>query len=311
MPSSSSSGRRTRAVEMRGLPSRAMRAAALPAALALAMVSWGFPSPQAGGAGGSGAGLSGDASDHRFSDPARIDNPWSPLVPGTQFVLEGRSNRGHGRLPHRVVFTVTDLTKVIDGVAARVLWDRDYNAGRLLEAELALHAQDDDGNVWNFGEYPEEHEPGKPVKAPDTWLAGVAGARAGILMPATPRAGTASYLQGWAPDIEFADRARVARTGRRACVPRHCYRNVLVTDEWNPSEPREHQLKYYARGIGNIRVGAAGGREREDLVLVRVRHLGAWAMAEARRQALTLERRAYALRNDRFGVTPPARRDAP
>ena len=28
-----------------------------------------------------------------------------------QFTYEGRSNRGQGRLPHRVVFTVTSLTQ--------------------------------------------------------------------------------------------------------------------------------------------------------------------------------------------------------
>jgi hypothetical protein len=38
-----------------------------------------------------------------FSAPTRVDNPWHPLAPGTQFVFEGRSNRGLGRLPHRVI----------------------------------------------------------------------------------------------------------------------------------------------------------------------------------------------------------------
>ena len=36
--------------------------------------------------------------------------------PGIQYVFEGAANRGHGREPHRVITTVTDLTKVIDGV---------------------------------------------------------------------------------------------------------------------------------------------------------------------------------------------------
>src|SRR3954452_9343042 len=55
-----------------------------------------------------------------FSAPTRVDNRWHPLVPGTQFVFEGRANRGHGARPHRVIFTVTGLTKTIDGVAAVV-----------------------------------------------------------------------------------------------------------------------------------------------------------------------------------------------
>jgi hypothetical protein len=247
-----------------------------------------------------------------FSRPESIDNRWFPLPPGTQFILEGRANRASGRLHHRVVFTVTDLTKVIDGVRTLVLWDRDYNAGTLEEAEITFHAQDDEGTVWNFGEYPEEYKHGKLTGAPDTWLSGTAGARAGILMLGNPRVGTPSYLQGWAPAIEFADRARVYQTGRRNCIPLSCYENVLVTDEWNPAEPGAHQRKFYAPGVGNIRVGATGkDSERETLVLVKVRHLSRGAMATIRAQALTLDRRAYRTRPDLYSHTPPAQRMPP
>ena len=99
-----------------------------------------------------------DFDAKNFSDSTKIDNKYSPLEPGTQFIFEGRSNRGLGRLPHQVIFTVTDLTKEINGVRTVVLWDRDINAGKLLEGELALWAQDDDGNVWLLGEYPEEYD---------------------------------------------------------------------------------------------------------------------------------------------------------
>jgi hypothetical protein len=254
----------------------------------------------------------GNVAGDTFSDPVRIDNRWFPLTPGTQFILGGRANRGQGRLRHRVVFTVTDLTKVINGVRNLVLWDRDYNAGRLQEAEITFHAQDDEGKVWNFGEYPEEYKGGKFAGAPDTWIGGTAGARQGILMLADARVGTPSYLQGWAPAIEFADRARVYRTGRRNCVPLACYENVLVTDEWNPAEPGAHQRKYYAPGVGNIRVGAAGDDEEgETLVLVTVRHLSSGAMATVRRQALKLDARAYRTKPDVYGHTPPAKRMDP
>jgi hypothetical protein len=238
-----------------------------------------------------------------FSDPTAIDNEWFPLVPGTQFVLEGRADRGRGRLPHRLVFTVTDLTKVIDRVTTRVLWDRDYNAGALAEEELAFHAQDDNGTVWNLGEYPEEYEKGKFVGAPSTWIAGLAGARPGVLMPAKPRAGTPSYLQGWAPDIEFADRAKVDTTGRSTCVPSGCYRNVLVVDEWNPYEKGAHELKYYAPGVGNVRVGARGGQEREVLVLTEIRHLGSNELEQARARVQELDAHGAIVSPTLYGAT--------
>ena len=250
-----------------------------------------------------------DFDPANFTHSTRIDNPWSPLRPGTQFVFEGRSNRGHGRLPHRVVTTVTDLTKVIDGVRTVVLWDRDINGGRLLEGELAFQAQDDDGTVWNLGEYPEEYEGGKVEGAPDSWIAGVAGARGGIMLRAAPRAGTSSYLQGFAPAIEFADRARVLRAGLRDCVPLRCFTNVLVTDETNPNEPADgHQRKFYAQGVGPIRAAPMGGREKEVLVLTAVRHLSPAAMAAVRREALTLDRRGYTVSKKVYGRTPRAQR---
>ena len=174
-----------------------------------------------------------DFDPNRFDQSPNIDNEWLPEKPGTQFVYEGSAIDDEGRrISRRVVTTITDLTKVIDGVRTVVIWDRDYDDGQLVEGEIAFHAQDNDGNVWLLGEYPEEYEEGgKFVGAPSTWIAGMAGAKPGILMRATPRLGTSSYSQGWAPVSEFADRAEVYKVGQKTCVPVDCYQNVLVTNE--------------------------------------------------------------------------------
>jgi len=241
-----------------------------------------------------------------FPRRPKVANPWNPLVPGMQLIMEGRANRGGGLLPHRTILTVTDLTKVIDGVRTVVLLDQDYNQGRLSEAELAFHAQDDAGNVWNLGEYPEIYAGGQFRGAPDTWIAGMAGATAGVIMRAHPRLETSSYRQGRAPRIEFYDCASVLRTGQRACVPSRCYDRVLVTDEWSPLDPESgHQRKYYAPGIGNIKITAVGDPEGETLVLVSVAHIGAAALAAARAKALTMDRRAYRV-SAVYRQTPPA-----
>ena len=50
---------------------------------------------------------------------------------------------------------------------------------RLQEQELAFFAQDDQGNVWNFGEYPEEYDNGKFTGAPSTWIRNEGGAYGG------------------------------------------------------------------------------------------------------------------------------------
>src|SRR5687767_228747 len=56
-----------------------------------------------------------------FSNPTRIDNRYFPLAPGTEWVYEGSVTEEGERTPHQVVFTVTSLTKVIEGVKTRVV----------------------------------------------------------------------------------------------------------------------------------------------------------------------------------------------
>ena len=141
------------------------------------------------------------ASD--FTDPTKINNKWLPLVPGTQFFLEGTINVDGVSQPHRVIFTVSDVTKVIDGVRTRVMWDRDINDGELVERELAFFAQDKDGNVWNLGEYPEEFDAGAFAGAPSTWIAGKQGALAGVHMLAKPQGGDAQLPPGTGAQNRF------------------------------------------------------------------------------------------------------------
>jgi hypothetical protein len=235
-----------------------------------------------------------DFNPSSFPAVVRVDNQWLPLTPGTRLVFQGKANRGQGLKNHRVVATVTDLTKVIDGVRSVVVWEQDINHGNLEESEINFNAQDRDGNVWLLGEYPAEYEGGKFKRAPDVWISGVAGAHAGVNMRADPRPGTSSYYQGLAPAIEFKDKAKVEKTGGHSCVPLDCFDNVLLIKESNPFEPQEgFQLKYYAPGVGNIQVGALGGKEKEVLVLTAVEQLGPDETAEARQAAIDLEAHAY------------------
>jgi hypothetical protein len=276
------------------------------AAVALTLAACGAGAPDRNASTAGAARAAGPDLQPGFSNPTRIDNRWLPMLPGTRYTLVGHANRGDRRLRHREVLIVTDLTKVIDGVRTVVVWDRDFAAGRLREGELAFNAQDDRGNVWNFGEYPEVFERGRLAGAPDTWIVGLAGARAGIAMRAEPRVGTPAYRQGLAPAIEFADKARVQRLGDRMCTPLRCFAPVLETDEWTPAEPGAHQRKFYAPGVGTVRVGARGDREDEVLVLARVEQLDARDRAAVRRAALAIDDRAYRVSRHLYGKTPRA-----
>ena len=241
-----------------------------------------------------------------FGDPTVIDNEWLPMTPGMQYVFEGTTNEENELLEHQVIITVTDLTKVIDGVESVVSWDLDFSEGVLVEAELAFFAQDNDGNVWRMGEHPEEYEDGEFVEAP-TWLAGVDGAMAGVSMLADPVVGSLSYAQGWGPAVEFIDRGRVHATGEEICVEFDCYSDVLVVGEFNVEEPGALQLKYFASGVGNVAVGWSGVDEtQEELELVSMAELDSAALIDVRVAALELETHAYEVSPNVYGTTQPA-----
>ena len=235
-----------------------------------------------------------DFDANNFSNSTMIDNEWQPLKPGTRFVYEGTTVEDDGTVvPHRIVINVTDLTKVIGGVRSVVTWDLDYSDGELVEAEIAFFAQDKDGNIWRMGEYPEEYEEGKFVAA-SPWIHGFEEARAGIEMKGNPQLGTPSYAQGWGPAVGWTDRGKVDQMGQKTTVPAGSYEDVLVIAETSASEPGAEQLKYFSRGVGNIRVGwkGEGEKTKEVLELTKIEQLDAKALAAVRAEALKLEKSA-------------------
>jgi hypothetical protein len=244
-----------------------------------------------------------------FGDPSTIDNRWIPLAPGTQFVWDGETVVDGEAVPHRIVLTITDMIKVIDGVETRVAYDEDLSDGELVEAEIFYLSQDDDGNVWRMGEYPEEYEGGEFVDA-NAWLAGKQDALAGYWMTADPQLGDRSYAQGWGPEVGWADRAQVVEAGIEDCVELGCYENVLVIEEWALDDPDAKQLKYYAPGVGNIRVGWSGSAEQEQelLQLVEWGVLTDGELDDVRAAAIALEEHAFEIRPELFGDTEPMRR---
>jgi len=229
---------------------------------------------------------------NNFPASPKINNRFLPLIPGTQLTLEGTADQGGGPTDHTVVFTVTSLTKVLDGVNTVVVWDRDFDGTQLAEAELSFFAQDNDGNVWNLGEYPEEYdENGQFVGAPSTWVSGIDGAEGGIHMLAQPNTGTGQYLQGYSPNIGFLDCAKVFKINQTVCVPVNCFKHVLVTSETSPlDQGGGAQYKYHAPGVGIVQVGAVGDPQAETLALTYLVHLRTKALANANSEALKLDR---------------------
>ena len=245
-----------------------------------------------------------------FSTPLHVSNPLFPLTVGSQFIYKGTIVDSDGTHEHSVVFTVTDLVKHVDGTETLVALDQDYREGAMQEQELAFFAQDDAGNVWNFGEYPEEYDNGKLTGAPSTWIRGTDGAYGGMHVLGQPHVGM-QYREGLVPAIQFDDITKVTSVSQHACVKSGCYNSIVVVDETSPNDPTSgHQIKYYAPGTGLVKVSANGGDSREYLQLTAVRHLSTAGLAKWRAEALAMDKRAYRVAAKIYGATPPARQAA-
>jgi hypothetical protein len=176
-----------------------------------------------------------------------IDNRYFPLRPGTTFIYEGESDG----TPTRNETTVTGDTRVILGVTCTVVHDQAFEEGVLVEDTFDWYAQDEDGNVWYFGEDTKElDEEGNVISTEGSWEAGVDGARPGILMEAHPKVGDRYHQEFYRGVAE--DQAKVLELDESICVEYGCFDHVLVTREWTRLDPGVVENKYYARGVGLI-----------------------------------------------------------
>lgn len=192
---------------------------------------------------------------------AVVDNPLSPLIPGSSWVYESVG----GDEVERIEVVVLDETRTVMGIPATVVRDTVTVGGEIVEDTYDWFAQDDVGNVWYLGEDTKEYEGGVAISSAGSWEAGVGGALPGIVMESTPRVGDA-YRQEFYPG-EAEDLAEVVREGTAETVAFGSYDDLTVIKEWNPLAPDVVEEKYYAAGVGLIlEVAVRGGDDRIELV---------------------------------------------
>jgi len=190
-----------------------------------------------------------------------VDNPYFPLDRGTTFIYEGTKD---GQPVHNIVH-VTKNTKMVLGVRTVVVHDQVFVDGALAEETLDFYAQDRQRNVWYFGEDSTEIPSGDKT---GSWQAGVGGALPGIIMEGQPRVGD-RYLQEFAVAQGAQDRGRVLSLQARVKVPYGSFTHVLKTRDGSCFEdPSADEIKFFAPGVGNIKVQSLDGTEEQHLISV-------------------------------------------
>jgi hypothetical protein len=178
-----------------------------------------------------------------------ITNPYLAFKIGKVFQYESETDDGI----ETVTVEVTNEKKMILGVATTVVHAQEFLDGELIEDTFDWFAQDEDGNVWYFGEDSKELEDGEVVSTEGSWEAGVNGAMPGIIMLANPKNGM-KYQQEFAPGIA-EDMAIIVNTNKTVEIGLGVFDGCLTTMEFNPLEPGHREHKYYYPGTGLILEG--------------------------------------------------------
>jgi hypothetical protein len=173
-------------------------------------------------------------------------NPYFILEPGHYLVLEGDNTQ--------VTITVLGETKMVDGVETRVVEEREIKNGKLAEVSRNFFAISKRTNdVFYFGEDVDFYKDDQVTNHEGAWLAGLQGAKFGMIMPGQLVL-NAAYYQELAPNISM-DRARVVSTSETVETPAGEFTNCLKLEETTPLKPDSIEFKYYAPGIGMVRDG--------------------------------------------------------
>jgi hypothetical protein len=188
-----------------------------------------------------------------------VDNRFFPLVPGTRYVYVGEED---GERETNVTLVTHDRKNIL-GISATVVLDRVFVDGELKEKTFDWYAQDRQGNVWYLGEDTKEFEDGEVVSTEGSWEAGVAGAVAGIIMPADPNVGQHYQQEFFLGEAE--DEARVTGVGAEVTVPFGSFGGCIRTVEWTRLEPGIKEAKFYCPDVGFVK---ALGVEGSDARLV-------------------------------------------
>jgi hypothetical protein len=194
---------------------------------------------------------------------ASVTNPLFPLSPGTTLTYAGDSEDG----TESIVVEILTTTRMVNGIEARVVRDRVYLDGELVEDTDDWYAQDPDGNVWYLGEDSKEIDDGTVVSTEGSWEWGVDGALPGIIMWADPSAHVGeAYRQEFYED-EAEDWGKVRAVDASITVPHGTLAGCAEIEEWNALESGSLERKYYCPGVGfALEITAEG--ERVELIAV-------------------------------------------
>ncbi len=215
---------------------------------------------------------------------------------------------GSRKVPHQVITTITDVSRVVDGVHTIVALDQDTDSGQLTQQSLDYFAVDKSGNVWLLGSYTEDFEGGEFTNAEEAWLGAATGGDPGVLMPGVVEADTPRWFIGAAEEGDLGSLGEPVEVGITVCVAFGCFDNVIAIRE-GEYKAIDNEVKYYAPGVGVIlNDPQLASLHQDSFELVNVVELTAAGLAEASQVVLDLEEHARIVVPEVYGSAPKSHR---
>lgn len=185
---------------------------------------------------------------HHFQ--ATGSNTYFILEPNYYLVLE--NNDADER--ERLVITVLDETKVVDGLETRIVEERETVNGEIIEVSRNYFAFDTNtSSIFYFGEEVDIYKNGEIANHHGAWASGENGALFGLMIPGIVLLGS-RYYQEIVPGVAM-DRAEVISLSDTLNTPLGTFTDCLKIEETTPLEPGVKEYKIYAPGIGLIKDG--------------------------------------------------------
>ena len=189
-------------------------------------------------------------TDSWTSDFAFSPSEWSPSGQNPYFILEPGYQLVLADGDQALTITVLDETKLVAGVETRVVEERETKGGQPVEVSRNYFAISKRTNsVFYFGEDVDMFKDGKVTSHEGGWLAGVAGAKFGLMMPGEVLL-KARYYEESAPGRAM-DRGEIVSTKASITTASGHY-TCLKIEETTPLDPGATEYKYYAPKIGLV-----------------------------------------------------------
>ena len=188
---------------------------------------------------------------------ADITNTYLPFSVGSSWEYEGVEidlETGETET-EQILVEVLHGTRIVAGVESRIVRDRVFLDGLLVEDTFDWFAQDTSGNVWYMGEDVTDYhydDDGNLIGTshPGQWETGVDGALPGYVMPVTQAVGDHFYQEFYPGEAE--DHAEIIGIDETLDLPGFpTFHSVVMTLDQS-LDPEDFEHKFYAPGIGLI-----------------------------------------------------------